>query len=136
MRESKDTIMENRAVEMLNAAGYIPVRQIWTPPDEALYGVEELFNLPISQAEKLCFKAIKHSFIHWYNNCDWYHRYCNEFDFNPRELKTSKELVKIPLVSHRFYKTYLEGPDFAKWLSQICMVDFNLEFSKKNPPHR
>jgi hypothetical protein len=128
MRESKD-----RAVEMLNAAGYIPVQQKWTPPDEALYGVEELFNLPISQAEKLCFKAIKHSFSHWYNNCDWYHRYCNEFDFNPRELKTSKELVKIPLVSHRFYKTYLEGPDFVKWLSQISMVDFNLEFSKKNP---
>ena len=125
---------ENKAVQMLEAAGYIPPRESWTPVDEAIYGVKELFKLPQDKAEKLRFNALKYSFSHWYSNSEWYHRYCNEFDVNPGEIKTSSDIPKIPLISHRFFKTYLEGADFAKWIAQIYIGELKqLTLTKSNP---
>jgi phenylacetate-coenzyme A ligase PaaK-like adenylate-forming protein len=126
--------MENQAIQMLDAAGYIPPKNTWTPPDEALYGVKDLFTIPQEEADKLRYKAIKSSFNHYYTQCDWYHRYCNEFDFNPTELKTPEDLEKIPLVSHRFFKTYIEGADFAQWLKQMYIGEMgNIALTKKDP---
>ncbi len=51
--------MANRALEMLDKAGYIPPKSSWTPPDEALYGVKELFRLPEDKVTELQFKAVK-----------------------------------------------------------------------------
>jgi long-chain-fatty-acid---luciferin-component ligase len=113
--------MENKAVRMLEAAGYIPSRESWTPADEALYRFKELFRPPRKEAERLRFNAIRYSFHHWYSNSGWYHRYCNEFDVTPSSIKAPSDISKIPLISHRFFKTYLEGADFAKWIAQICI---------------
>ena len=126
--------MANRALEMLNKAGYIPSKSSWTPPDEALYGVKELFRLPEDKVTELQFKAVKYSYQNWYNNCEWYHRYSNEFDMNPEKIKTPEDLSKIPMVSHRFYKTYLEGPDFINWINQIHIgKQKNPKINKNNP---
>lgn len=111
--------MENNAVQMLKAAGYVPPKDSWTPVDEALYGVKELFELPKDKAEKLRFEAIKYSFNHWYSNSEWFQRYSNEFDVTPSEIKTPEDILKIPLISHRFFKTFLEGGDFVKWIAQV-----------------
>lgn len=115
--------VDNKAVQMLEAAGYIPSRVRWTPVDEALYGVKDLFRLPEEKAEALRFNAIRHSFHHWYSNCDWYHRYSNEFDVTPSDIKSPSDLHRVPMISHRFYKTYLEGPDFTNWLAQVFVGD-------------
>ena len=119
---------------MLDAAGYIPPKNTWTPPDEALYGVKDLFTIPKDEADRLRYKAIKYSFSHYYNSCDWYHRYCNEFDFNPGELKKPEDLEKIPLVSHRFFKTYIEGADFVQWLRQLFIGEIgDINLSSREP---
>jgi len=126
--------MVNRALEMLDKAGYIPPKSSWTPPDEALYGVKELFRTPEDKVKELQFKAVKYAYQHWYNNCEWYHGYSNEFDMNPEKIKTTEDLAKIPMVSHRFYKTYLEGPDFINWINQIHIGERKSpKITKKNP---
>lgn len=113
--------MGNRAVQMLEAAGFVPPRESWTPVDEALYGVEEHFGSSRDGAEGLLFKAVRYSFHRWYSNCGWYQRYCYEFDVTPSEIRSPSDVSRIPLISHRFFKTYLEGADFAKWITQICI---------------
>ena len=126
--------MNKKAVEMLDVAGYIPPKSSWTPPDDALYGVKELFRLPEGEAEKHLFKAVKYSFSHWYDNSEWYHRYVNEFNMTPDDVKAPSDMSKIPCVSHRFFKTYLEGPDFAKWIRQVMIGDtVDPKVSKGNP---
>jgi len=126
--------MENKAVQMLEAAGYVPPRESWTPVDEALYGVKELFKVPEDKAEELRFNAVKYSFSRWYSNSEWYHRYCDEFDVDPGEIKTPSDIPKIPLISHRFFKTYLEGADFARWLDQIYIGEVKqLTLTRSNP---
>jgi phenylacetate-coenzyme A ligase PaaK-like adenylate-forming protein len=126
--------MVNRAVEMLDAAGYIPQKSSWTPPDDALYGVKELFRLPDGEAERLRYKAVKYSFNHWYENSEWYHRYVNEFEVTPDDVKSPSDLSKIPCISHRFFKTYLEGADFATWVSQVLIGEsVDPKVSKGNP---
>ncbi len=126
--------MENKARQMLEAAGYVPPKEKWAPPDEALYGVRDLFALPQEKAERLRFDAIKYSFNHWYQSSEWYYRYCNEFDMSPSEIKGPSDIPRIPLISHRFYKTYLEGADFIHWLSQIYIGSLEgTGISKKNP---
>ena len=126
--------MGNQAVTMLEKAGYIPAREKWTPVDEALYGVEKLFRIKKERADKLLLNAAKFSVDHWFNNSGWYHVYCNEFDFKPDHIKTKEDLVKIPVVSHRFFKTYLEGPEFSKWISQITIGEIEEpKITERNP---
>lgn len=117
---------------MMRDIGYIPSKDSWTPVDKALYGVENLLTLKNKKAEELRFNAIKHSFNHWYTNSEWYHIYCNEFDFTPSKLKSHHDLEKLPLVSHRFFKAYLEGPDFVNWLLNLTIGYYSKPVITKN----
>jgi len=126
--------MVSKATQKMYEIGYVPPRETWTPVDEALYGVDTLFQLPKDKAQELKFKAIKYAFNYWYENSKWYHIYCNEFDFSPDKLKTSANLDKVPLISHRFFKTYLEGRDFVNWLLNVSITQVERpEIAKKNP---
>ena len=126
--------MISKATQVLRAKGYVPPSDTWTPVDEALYGVENLLTLPLKKAEELRFKAIKHSFSHWYKNSECYQRYCDEFDFNPSKLKDAQDLEKVPLVSHGFFKTYLEGPDFSRWIAQVFIGELEEPKPTKSNP--
>jgi hypothetical protein len=46
---------------------YIPPKEEWTPVDEALYGVEDIYNVPEDKAKKLREDAIRYSFKHHYD---------------------------------------------------------------------
>ena len=48
-------------------AKYIPPKEEWTPVDEALYGVEDIYNVPEDKAKKLREDAIRYSFKHHYD---------------------------------------------------------------------
>ena len=126
--------MVSKAIKKMNELGYVPPRETWSPVDEALYGVDTLFSLPKEKAEELRLKAIKHAFNYWYEESRWYHIYCNEFDFKPADIKTYADLDKVPLISHRFFKAYLEGPEFINWLLSISINKVEKpKLNKKNP---
>lgn len=126
--------MVSKATNKMREIGYVPLKDTWTPIDEALYGVETLFRLPNKKADELRFNAIKHAFHYWYKECKWYHMYCNEFDFRPESLKTSDDLDKLPLISHRFFKAYLEGREFVNWLISISINKVDKpRVNKRNP---
>ncbi len=101
--------------------GYVPPRETWTPVDEALYGVETLFNLSEEKSRRLLLDSVRYAVGLWYNKSKWYHVYCNEFDFKPGDLKEYSDLEKVPLVSHRFFKAYLEGREFVDWLLGVSL---------------
>ena len=125
--------MEYKADAFLRQSGYIPPRDQWTPADEALYTHELVLDVPKEKAEELRLKAIQHSVAKWYKGCGWYRRYCREFDFDPTSIKGDEDIASVPLVSHRFFKTYPEGPEFATWLSQLALDDLPApKVEKKN----
>ncbi len=126
--------MVSKATQKMREIGYVPPKETWTPIDEALYGVDTLFRLPKEKTDELRFNAIKHAFNYWYEESKWYHMYCNEFDFAPSSLKTYGDLDKVPLISHRFFKAYLEGQEFVNWLMNISINKVERpKIKKKNP---
>jgi len=126
--------MVSKATQKMHDIGYVPPKETWTPIDEALYGVDTLFRLPKERTDELRFNAIKHAFNYWYEESKWYHMYCNEFDFSPSSLKTYDDLDKLPLISHRFFKAYLEGQEFVNWLMNISINKVERpKIKKKNP---
>jgi len=126
--------MVSKATQKMHDIGYVPPRETWTPIDEALYGVDTLFRLPKERTDELRFNAIKHAFNYWYEESKWYHMYCNEFDFAPSSLKTYDDLDKLPLISHRFFKAYLEGHEFVNWLMNISINKVDKPHVKKKNP--
>jgi len=126
--------MVSKATQKMHDIGYVPQRETWTPIDEALYGVDTLFRLPKERTDELRFNAIKHAFNYWYEESKWYHMYCNEFDFAPSSLKTYDDLDKLPLISHRFFKAYLEGHEFVNWLMNISINKVDKPHVKKKNP--
>jgi phenylacetate-coenzyme A ligase PaaK-like adenylate-forming protein len=126
--------MVSKATHKMHELGYVPPRDTWSPVDEALYGVDTLFRLPKERADELRFNAVKHAFGYWYEESKWYHMYCNEFDFKPESLKTQDDLNKVPLISQRFFKAYLEGQEFINWLMNISINKVEKpKMSKKHP---
>ena len=126
--------MVSKATQKMQDIGYVPSRKTWTPVDEALYGVDTLFRLPKEKTDELRFNAIKHAFNYWYEESKWYHIYCNEFDFSPSSLKTYDDLDRLPLISHRFFKAYLEGQEFVNWLLSISINKVDKpKINKRNP---
>ncbi|MCW4012583.1 MAG: hypothetical protein NWF07_06270, partial [Candidatus Bathyarchaeota archaeon] len=126
--------MVSKATQKMHEIGYVPPRETWTPVDEALYGVDTLFKLPKEKTEELLTKSVKHAFNYWYEESKWYHIYCNEFDFKPADIKTYTDLNKVPLISHRFFKAYLEGQEFINWLLSISINKVDKpHIAKKNP---
>jgi len=56
--EAEDLSMRERL------AKYIPPKEEWTPVDEALYGIEDIYNVPDDKAKELREDAIRYSFRH------------------------------------------------------------------------
>jgi hypothetical protein len=100
-------------------AGYIPPRAEWTPADEALFGVTDMFRTPLAQAEAMQLRAIRHAFARQYSLNPTYRRYCRQRDIAPDDIKTPEDLARIPLVPDAFFKSYPAGRDFAAWLGNV-----------------
>jgi len=45
-------------------AKYIPPKEEWMPVDEALYGIEDIYNVPDDKTKELREDAIRYSFRH------------------------------------------------------------------------
>ena len=56
--EAEDLSMRERL------AKYIPPKEEWMPVDEALYGIEDIYNVPDDKAKELREDAIRYSFRH------------------------------------------------------------------------
>lgn len=105
-------------------AKYIPPKDQWTPVDEALYGVDDIYNVPEEEAKKLRTNAIRYAFGHHYENNRFYHEYCKDKNVTPDDIKTEEDFVKIPLIPDTMFKSYPEierdgGKEFLKWLEKF-----------------
>lgn len=115
---------------------YIPEKKDWTPADEAIYGQEDLYKVPLKKAKDLKFKAIKYQFNNHYKNNEIYQNFCKEKNFSPTELKTHDDLEKIPLLPSDFYKSYPSGKDFARWLANLYSIDLpKIKIKGDNPTY-
>jgi phenylacetate-coenzyme A ligase PaaK-like adenylate-forming protein len=113
---------------------YIPPKKDWTPPDKAVYGPRDPFNVPLNEGKKLQFDAIKYQFKNHYENNKMYHEFCKEMKITPSDIKKQEDLEKIPLIPGEFYKDYPMGRDFAMWLGNIFTGEIpNIKISGKNP---
>jgi hypothetical protein len=101
------------------ASKYIPPKKDWTPSDYATYGVKDLYRIPVKEANELRFKSIKYQFKRHFELNSTYNGFCKEKKVTPQDIKTLKDLEKIPLIPGEFYKNYPSGRDFALWLSNI-----------------
>ena len=81
-------------------AKYIPPKEEWMPVDEALYGVEDIYNVPEEKAKKLRGDAIRYSFRHHYEGNKFYHEYCKGRGVGPDDIKTEEDFKKIPLINY------------------------------------
>jgi hypothetical protein len=132
MKMAKDMLREK-------LAKYIPPKEEWTPVDEALYGVEDIYNVPEDKAKKLRGDAIRYSFKHHYEGNKFYHEYCKDRGVGPDDIKSEEDFKKIPLIPDTFFKSYPDiekdrGKDFLEWLEKIYTGKFpKIELNKKKP---
>jgi len=118
------------------AQKYIPPRNEWTPPDDAVYGVKDIFRVPEKEAKELRLKAIKFQFKRHYEKNSFYRRLCKERKISPDDIKREEDFKKIPLIPDKFFKNYPSGRDFAIWLSNIITGDIpEIEIPNKNPSY-
>jgi hypothetical protein len=112
-------------IDQLNSrlARYIPPRAAWTPADEALFGVTDLYRVPLAQAEAMRFRAIQFAFDRHYSLNPTYRKYCQESGVAPADIKSLDDLGKIPLLPDRLFKGYPAGRDFAGWLGNLFTGD-------------
>ncbi len=107
----------------------------WTPQDKVVYSPKDPFRIPLDEAEKLRFKALKYTFSHHYKNNTFYNKLCKEKGIKPDDIKSHDDLLKIPLVPDRFFKDYPEdGRSFAIWLSNIYTGKLPEIYIKKRNP--
>lgn len=113
---------------------YIPKEENMAPPDKALYEADSMFNTKKEVADKYRLDAIKYAFKLHYENNKFYHDFCVEHNVKPDDIKSIEDFSKIPLVSHKFFKDYPSGKDFAVWLANIMTGDIpKIKIDKKNP---
>ncbi|RLF29310.1 MAG: hypothetical protein DRJ99_03695 [Thermoplasmata archaeon] len=113
---------------------YFPSKEEWTPSDDALYKPKNLFRIPLKEADRLKFKAIKYIFKHHYDKNKFYRSYCKENKVKPEDIKSIDDFDKIPLVPDKFFKDYPHGKEFALWLSGLFTNDIpNIVINKKKP---
>ncbi len=98
---------------------YIPEKNQWTQADYAVYGPKDPFRVPLEEAKKLQFDAIKYQFKRHFEQNKMYHKFCKDSNINPDDIKKFEDLEKIPLIPNEFYKEYPHGRDFALWLANI-----------------
>jgi len=111
---------------------YAPPRDRWLPPDEALFGPEMLFEVPEKQAKIIRYKAIKYSFTHHYSKSKFYHRFCNDLEVKPEDIKSEKDFHKIPLISDIIFKNHPDaGSDFVDWLKKLMVENIPITDEKR-----
>ncbi len=115
---------EEAKVDMLNMLrdelGYAPPKERWSPVDEALYGVGDIYNVPKEKAEKLRLEALRYAFRHHYETNKFYHRYCEKRNVKPADIKTEKDLEKIPLIPSSFFKEHpADNEGIVRWMHAI-----------------
>jgi phenylacetate-coenzyme A ligase PaaK-like adenylate-forming protein len=111
----------------------IPPKDQWTPVDEALYGVENLYRVDSEEAQKLRFKAIRYSFKHHYEKNEFYRRYCQTDHISPSDIKEPSDLIKIPFIPDAFFKDHPSGEGFVAWLRKISTGKVPEVRLKNNP---
>jgi long-chain-fatty-acid---luciferin-component ligase len=104
-------------------AGYIPLRDTWNPVDEAMFKPADLYDVPLDEAQQMQLKAIKYAFAHHYNNNKFYHKYCQEENVRPDDVRTVDDFDRIPLLFDKTFKQYPSGKDFARWLATVFTGD-------------
>jgi long-chain-fatty-acid---luciferin-component ligase len=112
---------------------FIPPRDQWTPVDEALYGVENIYRVDSEEAQRIRFKAIRHSFKHHYENNEFYRRYCQTDNVSPSVIKEPSDLMKIPFIPDAFFKDHPSGEGFLAWLQKISTGKVPEVRMKKKP---
>lgn len=100
-------------------AGYMPEGGPSHPGEVALYEPKSMYATSAETAQQYCLDAIRHAFRHHYKNNSFYHDYCREHDVTPDDVKDFDDFQKIPLLSHRFFKDYPEGKEFAMWIANV-----------------
>lgn len=98
---------------------YIPPREAWTPADHALYAPDDLYRIPLDEAQEMQLTAIRFTFTHHYQNNKFYQAFCKKQGVSPEDIRTSDDLLNIPLIPDTFFKNYPEGKDFATWLGNV-----------------
>ncbi|MGZ4905298.1 MAG: LuxE/PaaK family acyltransferase, partial [Halobacteriota archaeon] len=81
-------------------------RDTWTPADEALYGPVDLFRVPLDEAQAMQLKAMRYAFTHHYDHNKFYHKYCQEENVSPDDIKTTDDLKRIPLIPDSTFKQH------------------------------
>ncbi len=104
-------------------APYIPARDSWTPVEDALCGPRDLFRVPLADAERQQFGAVRFAFEHHFTHNAMYRRFCTEHGVSPEDIRSVDDLERIPLIPDRFFKDHPQGRDFAIWLANICTGD-------------
>ncbi len=112
---------------------YIP-SPISNPAERALYEPKTFYGLPDKEANEYKYKAIKYAFQHHYENNRFYREMCRENDVSPDDIKSIDDFSKIPLITHRFFKDYPSGRDFAVWLANLMSTEVpKVVIKGKNP---
>jgi len=97
----------------------MPNRESWDPVDEAIYGVNDLFETEVEEANRLRFDAIRYSFNFNYMHNRFYHSVCEQRGVKPENIVTLNDLPKVPLIPQRIFKQYPEPELFIPWLRGI-----------------
>jgi long-chain-fatty-acid---luciferin-component ligase len=98
---------------------YFPSPGEWTPVDDALFTPDDLFRIPLDEAQQMQLAAIQFSFTHHYRNNEFYRNYCEKHKVSPADIKISADLTKIPLIPDVFFKDYPQYENFATWLGNL-----------------
>lgn len=109
-------------------------RDTWTPVDEALYGPADLYRVPLDEAQAMQLKAMRYAFAHHYDHNKFYHKYCQEANVSPSDIKTTDDLSKIPLIPDSAFKQHPSGKDFAYWLATVFTGKLPRIFIKSADP--
>lgn len=72
--------------------------------DQLIYEDEECFYWTEEKMKAYQLNLIKDSFTYHYNNCGEYKNYCTKFDFGPEDIRSYKDLEKIPLITSSMFK--------------------------------
>ncbi|MGZ4934554.1 MAG: LuxE/PaaK family acyltransferase [Halobacteriota archaeon] len=109
-------------------------RDTWTPADEALYGPIDLFRVPLDEAQAMQLKAMRYAFTHHYDHNKFYHKYCQEENVSPDDIKTTDDLKRIPLIPDSTFKQHPSGRDFAYWIATVFTGKLPKIFIKSADP--
>ncbi|MEM2509008.1 MAG: hypothetical protein QW673_02295, partial [Candidatus Thermoplasmatota archaeon] len=114
---------------------YLPDK-ISNPSEKAIYEPSSMYNMPKEKADEYRFNAIKYVFKHHYENNKFYRSLCKEKNVKPDDIKSIEDFNKIPLITHKFFKDYPNGKDFAIWLANLMSVEMpKVVIKGKNPSY-